>query len=206
MARRAAAGKRAPTRATGPRGPAGTWPAALGRRTMRAFGLARGALFVWLDAALQLRQEVLDLLRAEPPLAARGPVGLQIPHIRPPANSPERDAKRLRRLRGRQPQRAPAECFHERISAFLRRFERVVQQLHNSGMGSRREMAAGGRRTPGPSLLSGLHLSRSIVAGGGQCGAELCARAHTKLSVDQGRWGCWIFLSQNRGSRERMGQ
>ena len=62
----------------------------------------------------QRAQELVDLLLAEAALAPGRAVGLEIAHVRPAADRAERDAERVRRLRGRQAEGSSVDLPHER--------------------------------------------------------------------------------------------
>src|ERR1700759_5538512 len=63
-------------------------------------------------ALLERLQELFDLLNAEPPLPAGGAVGLEVAHIRPTADSAERNPKRIGGLRSGQTEGTVPHLFH----------------------------------------------------------------------------------------------
>ena len=80
---------------------------------------------------LQRTQEGVDLLLAEATLSPRGPVGLQITHVRPAPDRPEGDSECLGCLRRRQPQRTSVHFPHEYVCGAIGKRCNQVQQLHN---------------------------------------------------------------------------
>jgi hypothetical protein len=87
---------------------------------------------------LERRQELIDLLLTETALTTGRTVRLEVAHVRPTPDRPERHSECLSGLRSRQTKRASVDIPHSSISACFGRNERIVQQLHSIRQETRR--------------------------------------------------------------------